>query len=129
MSTKVELTAKLAGGKVEWEIDNGPAKDHKTKVNKGAPPETIDFKLKDKSKKGLRFDCSFPFQVWEDEGCPPARLDTDQISVIACSPDQGTIVDLNTGAERTLRYQLNVVGDDGACPCDPIISNGGGGQG
>ena len=129
MSTKIELTAKPNGTNVEWEIDGGPAKSHKTKVNKGAAPETIKFKLDDQTKLKLRFDCSFPFQVWENEGCPPACLETDQIAVVACSPDTVTIVDVNTGPERTLHYQLNVVSQEGACPCDPIIENGGGGTG
>jgi hypothetical protein len=41
-----------------------------------------------------------------------------------------TIRDLNTGPERTLRYQLNVIDKDGnPHPCDPIILNGGAGPG
>jgi hypothetical protein len=130
MSKDVELTATIVGGAFTWEIDGGPANGHKIHVAKGAAPETITFDLKDKTNLDLRFDCSLPFQVWEQNSCPPKGINTDQILVTACGKDKVTICDLNTGAARELHYQLNVVAKDGsAYPCDPIVDNGGGGPG
>jgi hypothetical protein len=130
MGKDVEFTARIDNGAVVWEVDGKAAKDHKTHVDKGASPEEIEFKLNDKTKLGLRFDCSRPLQLWEQQGCPPVGLDSDQIEVIACSRDKVTVLDLNTGPERSLQYQLNVVGKDGKeHHCDPIITNGGGGPG
>lgn len=131
MAKDIEFTARIENGAIVWDCPNGkPAKDHMTHVAKGSPPEEINFKLKDKTNLDLRFDCSFPVQVWEQNGCPPAKLDSDQIQVISCNRDGVSIVDLNTGPPRKLHYQLNVIGKDGAeHPCDPIIDNGGGGPG
>lgn len=134
MGQKVEFTAKMQGGAVVWEADAKPAKDHETKVNKGAKPEDIELRINsDQSVKSLnlRIDCSRPFQVAVDNGnCPPAGIDTDQIEVLSCDVDRVTVRDLNTGPGQTLRYQINIVDKDGnAHHCDPIIRNGGGGPG
>jgi hypothetical protein len=131
MGKDVEFVARMDNGSVVWEDEHGnPAKDHKVHVAKGAAPLKINFKLKDKTKLGLRFDCSMPLQLWEQDGCPPAGIDSDQVQVLACDRDKVTIVDLNTGAARELHYQLNFVGSDGSKhACDPIVDNGGGGPG
>jgi hypothetical protein len=134
MGTKVEFTAKVQDGALVWEADDKPAKHHETKVDHGAKPEEIEFRIKShKSAKDLklRIDCSRPFQVAVDNGhCPPAGIDTDQIEVLSCDVDSVKVRDLNTGPEQTLRYQLNVVDKDGNPQhCDPIIRNGGGGPG
>ena len=131
MGKDVEFTARMQSGTVVWDSPDGkPAKDHKTHIDKGAPPETIDFKLKDKTGLGLAFDIDGPIFVWEQEGCPPTGINTDQIEVTDCTPGKLTVRDMNTGPERTMRYQLNVVASDGSQhPCDPIVSNGGGGPG
>lgn len=131
MPTDVEFTARIESGAVVWDgPDGNPAKAHKLHVGKGAPPQTIDFKLKDNTGLGLRFDDNDPFHVWENEGCPPAGIDTDQIQVVHCDPNKVRVVNANTGPARTLQYQLNVVAKDGTqCPCDPIMQNDGGGPG
>ena len=131
MAKDVKFTATKKGPSVEWEYEPGkPAKDHKTHVKQGDPPEKIKFKLDDKTSLDLRFDCAHPIQVWEQAGCPPKGIQSDQIEVFSCDTGQVTIRDLNTGAPRTLHYQLNVVDKNGnAHPCDPIIENGGGGPG
>jgi len=131
MATNVEFTARMEGGEVVWDgPDGNPAKHHKLQVGRGAPPETIEFKLKDKTGLGLRFDESAPFQVWEQEGCPPPGINTDQIEVVHGAPDKVRIVNRNTGPGRTLQYQLNIVDRSGQTqPCDPIIRNDGGGPG
>ena len=131
MAKDVEFTARIQDGAVTWDSPDGkPAKEHKTHVDKGAPPETIDFRLKNKTGLGLHFDLNSPIHAWEQEGCPPSGLDTDQIEVSDCKAGKLTIVDSNTGPERTIQYQLNVVAEDGAQhPCDPIIRNGGAGPG
>ena len=134
MGKQVEFTAKLAAGIVSWEAAGNPAKDHKTKIDKGAKPEKIELRISsDDSARGLelQIDSSRPFQVWEDDRqCPPEGIRTDQIEVLSCDLDRMTIRDLNTGPERTLRYQLNVIDKDGnPHPCDPIILNGGAGPG
>jgi hypothetical protein len=131
MARGVEFTARIEGGSVVWDDPDGkPAKDHSVHVAKGAPPQTIEFKLKDKTGLGLRFNESDPFHVWEKVGCPPPGVDTDQIEVVHSTSSKVRIVNRNTGSERTLQYQLNVIGDDGKeWPCDPIIRNDGGGPG
>jgi hypothetical protein len=131
MAKDVEFTARVEGGTVVWDCPDGkPAKEHKTHVDKGAPPEKIDFRLKDKTGLGLAFDSVSPIHAWEQEGCPPSGLETDQIEVKDCKSGRLTIVDRNTGPERTIHYQLNVVAQDGSShPCDPIIQNGGAGPG
>lgn len=131
MGQDVEFTARLNGGTVEWDTDEGkPAKSHRTDVGHGAPPETIQFRIRDRSGLKLRFDTAAPIDVWEQSGCPPTGVNTDQVEVVNCNPNKLTIRSLNTGPERTLQYQLNVVAEDGSRhPCDPIIKNGGGGPG
>jgi hypothetical protein len=131
MAKDVEFTARVEGGTVVWDCPDGkPAKEHKTHVDKGAPPEKIDFRLKDKTGLGLAFDSVSPIHAWEQEGCPPSGLETDQIEVKDCKSGRLTIVDRNTGPERTIHYQLNVVAQDGSSHhCDPIIQNGGAGPG
>lgn len=134
MGKNVKFTAKLDAGAVVWEADAKPAKHHETKIDKGAPPEEIEFRIKsDASVQNLKLkvDLGNPFQVAPDNGqCPPAGIDTDQIEVLSSDSEGVTIRDLNTGDEQTLRYQINVVDKDGQShPCDPIIRNGGGGPG
>ena len=131
MPTNVRFTATVDGdGIVVWNVEGQPAKHHRTRVEAAAPPERIRLSIDDQTNRGLRFDCSFPFQVWEQEGCPPAQILTNQIQVISCNPENVEIRDKNTGPERRLRYRLNVVDRNGnPVPCDPIIENGGGGSG
>ena len=131
MPTNVQFTARVDGQVVVWDDPLGkPAKSHQLRVPKGAPPEKIEFRLKDKTGLGLSFDQSDPFQAWEQAGCPPAGVNTDQIEIVQCTPDSLQIVSRNTGPARVLQYQLNVVGADSApWPCDPIIKNEGGGPG
>ena len=135
MGTDVKFTAKLdAAGAVVWEVGGKPAKDHETKIDKGAKPEKIDFLIESDpsvEQLELRIDSNSPFEVGVDNGnCPPNGDPTDQIEVLSCDSDRVRIRDLNTGPAQTLRYQLNVVDKDGnAHPCDPIILNGGAGPG
>ncbi len=131
MGQDVEFTARMDGGNVAWDASDGkPAKAHRIDVGASAPPERIQFKIRDKTTLKLKFDTGSPIDVWEQAGCPPSGIDTDQIEIIDCNPNKLTIRSLNTGAPRTLQYQLNVVADDGSKhPCDPIIKNGGGGSG
>lgn len=131
MGQDVEFTARLNGGSVEWDADDGkPAKNHRVNVGAGARPERIDFKIRDQTGLQLQFDTAAPIDVWEQVGCPPSGIATDQIEVRDCNPNKLTIRSLNTGPARTLQYQLNVIAKDGSRrPCDPIIDNGGGGPG
>jgi hypothetical protein len=131
MGHDVEFTARLDGGAVVWDSSDGkPAKDHRVEIGHGEPPQRIQFKIKDHSGLKLQFDTSAPIDVWERSGCPPPGIDTDQIEVIDCNPNMLTVRSLNSGDARTLQYQLNVVASDGSKqPCDPIITNGGGGRG
>jgi hypothetical protein len=131
MPMKVEFTARIDGVDVVWDgPDGNPAKHHKLHVGKGAPPQTIVFQLKDKTGLGLSFDEQSPIQVWEQDGCPPPGIATDQIELVDSSADRVRVTNRNTGPERTLQYQLNVVSPDGKkWPCDPIIRNDGGGPG
>jgi|SRR5215213_65615 len=130
MTQHLEFTARIAGGSVVWDGPDGrPAKSHKLHFPRGAPPQAIEFRINDQTSLGLRFDQSAPFQVWEQEGCPPPGIATDQIEVVHSTSDSVRVVNRNTGAARTLQYQLNVTGMDGKpCPCDPIIDNDGGGS-
>ena len=130
MARQIEFTARLDGGTVVWDGPDGrPAKHHKIQVGRRAPPETFHFKLKDRTGLRLRFAAD-PFQVWENDGSPPLGIATDQIEVEPIGSDKLQVVSKNTGAERTLRYQLNVITEDGQpVPCDPIIKNEGGGPG
>ena len=129
MGQDVEFTAHIDGGSVAWESSDGkPAKNHRVDIAAGAPPEKIQFKIRDHTDFKLRFDTSAPIDVWEQEGCPPAGVNTDQIEVLDCNPNKLTIRSLNTGPARTLQYRPNVIGEDGGRhDCDPIIKNGGGG--
>jgi hypothetical protein len=129
MTKHVEFTARKEGGAVIWDGPDGkPAKDHKLHVPKGAPPLEIEFRLNDKTGLGLQFDHGGSFHVWEQGGCPPPGIDTDQIDVTHSASDKVRIVNRNTGPARTLQYLLNVVDKDGnSWPCDPIINNDGGG--
>ena len=130
MPNTVEFTARKEGDEVVWDDPDGnPAKHHRTHVPKGHPPHHIDFTFKDKTGLGLRFDESDPFHVWENDGCPPPGIATDQIDVVHSDPGKVRILNRNSGPQRTLRYQLNVVAKDGQrWPCDPIIDNDGGGH-
>jgi hypothetical protein len=131
MPMKVEFTARLDAGNVTWDGPDGkPAKSHELHIGKGEPPQTIEFRLKDKTGLGLSFDEQSAFQIWEQDGCPPPGIATDQVELAQASSDTVRITNRNTGPERTLQYQLNVVGADGKkWPCDPIIRNDGGGPG
>ena len=131
MPTNIQFTARLQNGNVVWDDPDGnPAKDHQVHIGKGAPPEQIEIKLKDKTGLGLTFDQNAPIDIWEQQGCPPSGIATDQIEVVGCSGDRLSLVSHNTGAERTLHYQLNTVDAGGkAWRCDPIIKNEGGGPG
>ena len=131
MGQDVEFTARMDGGSVAWDgADGKPAKNHRLDVGQGAPAERIQFKIRDRTGLNLGFDTAAPIDVWEQAGCPPAGVNTDQIEIIDCNPNKLTIRNLNTGPERTLHYQLNVVASNGdKHPCDPIIKNGGGGRG
>ena len=131
MGQDVEFTARMNGGAVEWDADDGnPAKHHRVQVGAGARPERIAFKIKDQTGLQLQFDAASPIDIWEQAGCPPPGVATDQIQIVDSNPNKLTIRSLNTGPARTLQYQLNVVARDGSRhPCDPIIDNGGGGPG
>jgi hypothetical protein len=130
MPNSVEFTARMEGDKVAWDgPDGNPAKHHRVHVPKGHPPHHIDFTFKDKTGLGLKFEDGDPFHVWEGDGCPPAGIATDQIDVVDSHPNKIRILNRNSGPPRSLRYQLNVIGKDGAkWPCDPIIDNDGGGH-
>ena len=129
MPNSVEFTARLDGDEVVWDgPDGNPAKSHKLHVPKGHPKHTIDFTIKDETGLGLKFADSDAFHVWEQDGCPPPGIDTDQIELVHANPNKVQVLNRNT-ADRTLHYVLNVVGKDGKkWPCDPIIKNDGGGH-
>ena len=128
MPKSIEFTARMEGDGVVWDDPDGnPAINHKLHVPKGNPKDTIDFTIKDTTDLGLKFDDSDAFHVWEQEGCPPAGINTDQIELVNANPNKVRILNYNS-ADRTLHYVLNVVGKDGKkWPCDPIIKNDGGG--
>jgi hypothetical protein len=130
MSLKIEFTARNQGGAVVWDGPDGqPAKGHRIHVPKGHPEHEIEFTINDKTGLGLGFDEHNAFHVWENEGCPPPGIATDQIELVQASGDKVRILNRNSGPARTLQYQLNVIGKDGQnWPCDPIIDNDGGGN-
>jgi hypothetical protein len=126
----VKVKAEKSGdGSIAWTIDGKRPKDSVIDVGKKSPPTELDFKLTDKAKAGLRFDCARPFDVDENANgdCPPDGIHTREIAVLECSRHKLKILDRNIN-ECTLHYQLNFV--DGAGKqhvVDPEIRNGGGG--
>lgn len=135
MAQSIEFIARIENGAVVWASSDGtPAKNHKVTIGQGANPEKIKIVINsDESAKDLklRVDHRDPFQVHEDgTRCPPSGIHTDQIELLPGGSDHVTVRSRNTGAPRTLRYQVNVVDKNGnPHPCDPIIENNGGGPG
>lgn len=127
VTDKVKVRASLIGGSIDWEVDGIKARDAKLKLHKGSGAHELDFRLDDDTGLGLAFDTNDPIWVGENIPCPPPRgINSDQISVSACSSANLLTVDENSGRARELRYQLNFVTADGRQEmCDPIIENGG----
>ena len=129
---KVKVRAPLdEQGVPDFEVDGVKAMKARLLFEKGGGADDIAFDLHDDSGKGLRFDLADPIWVDEDAPCPPTPgITTDQLSVKGCKPQKLFMRNLNSGAGRDLRYQLNFVAGDGSRhTCDPIIQNGGGGGG
>ena len=129
MKTKdVKVRANLGSGGIEWDIDGVRPNASQVDFKRKSGAHEVEFEFDDKTRSGLRFDCSSPF--WVDENtsgsCPPPGLHTDQIEVMSCKPDKLTVVNRNEGFARMLHYQLNFV--DGAghrIHVDPEFKNGG----
>lgn len=127
----VKVTATEGSSGIEWDIDG--KKPHKSVIEfkQGTGPHTVQFKLKDKTERKLRFDDADPF--WSHEttsgGCPANGVQSGQTGVVQCSGDKLTITNANSGDPCSIHYQLNFV--DGAgkpIPVDPEFKNGGGGR-
>jgi hypothetical protein len=143
MSTdhKVTLTPEFQGNNVRWEMQYGNKKgsdpnnypviklDHDSGQNKIefviAPGNNITFlNPPDKSDKPI-----YAMEVPKGSGNKPSKgVLNYQITKWEVSTDGKTltIMDKNSGMERTLSYQLNFTGT--VAPLDPIIENGGGGK-
>ncbi|MFL6737447.1 MAG: hypothetical protein ACJ8F4_10370 [Sphingomonas sp.] len=125
MNVKVEAD-RIAGG-LEWAIDG---KSPKAAVHSFGPktgPQELHFHLDDRTGLGLQFDGD-PIWVHENEEqqCPPAGINTDQIVVSSVTPGKLTVRNQNDGGPRTLHYQLNFVDQSGnKIQVDPVIKNGG----
>ena len=127
MDVKVVAETGLEG--VRWTIDGKHPRDSVIIAGHKAGPQSLDFKLFDNTQTGLQFNKADPIWVHEtdDDQCPGGGIETDQITVSACDGKRLTIANANTGAARTLHYQLNFVASDGtAVNVDPVIKNGGG---
>jgi hypothetical protein len=124
---KVEAT-NTADGSIDFDIDGVKAKHSRIKLDKDSGAHAIDFELKDRTGRGLRFDQGDPLWVGEDCPCPPpAGVNSDQLGIAECVADRLSTVNENSGRSRELRYQLNFVAADGSrAICDPVITNGGG---
>jgi len=124
----VKVRAELLNGKIDWSIDG--QKPHKSVLDcpRKSGAHTINFHLDDATGSGLQFS-EDPFWVHENENgdCPEqAGINSDQLSVSAVKSGKLTISNANTGAPRTLQYQLNFVDSNGAVQSvDPCIKNGG----
>ena len=124
----VKVKATLVADNVEWTIDGKKPKQSVLTVAPKSGAVKMDFKLNDHSGRDLRFDTSDPIWILETEQdmCPGPGSTSDQISVAECDNKRLSIVNANSGAARTLHYQLNFVDGDGAPEVvDPIIKNGG----
>lgn len=127
MDVKVRAEPNATG--VEWTIDGKKPKESVIAVGHKSGPTDLDFKLDDQTRLGLRFNVADPIWVLETEEdrCPSGGIATDQISVNSCDPKRLSIANANSGAARTLHYQLNFVDQSGnTVRVDPVIKNGGG---
>jgi hypothetical protein len=123
---KVDADDGSEGG-IEWKINGEKAKDSQLDFPPGSGKTNIDFRLKDKTAHGLRFNPASPIWVHENNAgqCPPAGASDPQIAVVSCTDDVLTIENSNAKASR-LRYQLNFLdSNNGDWRCDPEIKNGG----
>ena len=126
----IEVKAAANGGSIDWEVGGKKPNESKIKFERDSGGHEIRFDLdKDRTLKnrGLRFNCAHPIFVHDKvASCPTSGLD-EQIEVRDCGYDSLRIYDKNSGAKKTLRYQLNFIEDNGSVSvCDPIIENGGG---
>lgn len=103
-------------------------RDKEIKLPKDSGAFEIRFKLKDDTKRGLRFREDCPISASEQEKCPSYEgIDTRQISVVDRDDSKLSIRDENWGAARTIGYALHFIDDQGRKETyDPIIENGGG---
>ncbi len=128
MDVKVKAE-KASDGSIAWTIDGKKPKDSVIDLATKAPPTEMDFKLKDDTREGLRFNCARPFDVHESAtgDCPPDGIHTREIEILECSKHKLKILDRNIN-ECTLHYRLNFVDSAGRNhDVDPEIRNGGGG--
>jgi hypothetical protein len=129
----VDVTASQGNGEIDWSVEvktAGHGKGSKVELPDGRGFR-ITFKLENPDDLDVRFDASDPIYVREGGGsyCP-SKLDSKQIMIDRCEAEELEIIDWNFGAARELYYQLNFVTETGGAvnPCDPIITNGGGGK-
>jgi hypothetical protein len=129
-----KVDATLVGDQVNFELR--PENDHsgkhfvdeQIKLPKDSGAYEIRFKLKDETRRGLKFRKDCPISASEQEACPSYEgLDTRQISVADRDDLKLVIHDENWGAQRQIGYVLHFVDQRGKPePFDPIIQNGGG---
>jgi hypothetical protein len=125
----VKVVAEGGAGDVRWTIDGKHPREAVIVAGHKTGPQSLDFKLFDRTQMGLRFNDADPIWVHEteDDQCPTGGIQSDQITVSDCEGRRLTIANANSGSPRTLHYQLNFVDGDGrAVSVDPVIKNGGG---
>ena len=129
-----KVDATLANGAVKFALrpENDQAgrhcQDEHIKLPKDSGSFEIRYKLKDETRRGLKFRKDCPISASEHEDCPQYEgLDTRQITVVDRDDLKLVIRDENWGAQRKIGYILHFVDEDGNPePFDPIILNGGG---
>lgn len=126
----IKITANtLTDGTLDWDMDGKKPHQcsHEFKPKSGS--HDVTFKLDDDTGRDLRFDCRHPFSEHKTEtrACPPDGSKSDQIEVIACSPNELTVSNANSGDACTIQYKLSFLDKKrDAVEIDPEFKNGGG---
>ena len=124
LNMSLELTAKTNDETGEVWIDGDKATK---KLEKGTPPTTFEFTLKNKTKPKLTVAFS-SLDAQDNVQCPPASGSTsEQITSVVIGTDTASFVDQNNNTSpMTVCYQWNFTCSDGQTPAfDPVIDNRG----
>jgi len=134
-TVNARLTGRWNGAEVIFDCDFDPPWNGSKKGNVQLPPDTgrhdFKFHLIDPDHIDLQFVTGSSVLDANETGTCPAPFSgvtTDQIVDVSSNGQLAKFSDLNDGAKREIGYGLNLTSKYGACPFDPVISNGGGGN-
>jgi hypothetical protein len=129
------VLARDAGGRIEFDVDynDKPEKNKKKPLmfGPGTGRQTIVFHLE---TDGVQIEFNQQDPIWTEDNGSCGNLTgrkSDQIFPDPPTANKLTVINMNDGDARLVRYQLNFLYSKDKQPapaCDPAILNGGGGS-